>query len=149
MRQSIRMTLALVLGLASAGAVQAVQTRTRASTEVRQGLPYNPLNETDSAQPSEDKSKPAPVNRISAMDGTTAVPRQSSDDQALNARVKKRLNTHVNSYDPQAHVIYSHGGEVTLEGIVRSQEEADRLQRETLMVRGVSKVNNKLVIESH
>lgn len=76
------------------------------------------------------------------------IPRQSNSDMQLNTRVNQQLRTSISGYNPQGYTVYSQNGTVTLQGSVRTQAEADRIEQEARRVSGVSSVNNQLTTQS-
>lgn len=71
---------------------------------------------------------------------------QNSDDLRLGFSVQQELQRKVIKYNPNRQTIYTQSGEVTLSGSVNSRAEADEMERSVRRVRGVSRVNNNLVV---
>lgn len=73
---------------------------------------------------------------------------QTTADLELKDRVQQQLRTNIKNYDPNKYMVLSQNGEVTLQGIVRTREQAAEMEKEVLRVRGVSRVKNNLVVET-
>lgn len=96
------------------------------------------------AQAAVDAGRTAP-NQMPVLPNTQVYVPNSFDLQ-LRDRVQQQLRSSVRNYDPNRITILSQNGEITLKGIVKSREEADQLERETLRVTGVSRVKNNVVL---
>ncbi len=73
---------------------------------------------------------------------------QSTADVQLSTRVEKEIKSQFKNFDSDRQLVFSNGGEVTLEGRVNTRAEYDRIEKAARRVKGVAGVQNNLIIES-
>ena len=75
-------------------------------------------------------------------------PKENSADRKLSEQVQKELKAQVANYNPEKNMIITQKGAVTLQGKAASPEEAQKILQIVRKVKGVSKVRNKMVVQS-
>lgn len=73
---------------------------------------------------------------------------QSASDLQLNARIQQQLRSRFRNYDSNNQRVTSQNGEVTLQGMVKSRAESQRMEQEARRVSGVTRVHNQLTVDS-
>jgi hypothetical protein len=77
------------------------------------------------------------------------LPPQTAADQQLTAKVQKTLKAKLGNYNPEKNMIVSQKGSVILQGKVSSPEEAQKIMQVVSKISGVSKIHNKMVVQSN
>ena len=77
----------------------------------------------------------------------TAQAEVTSEDLQLNSKVQQQLRTKIQNYNPNKLTIYSKKGEVTLQGTFSSWKDADQIEREVLLVSGITRLHNHMKVE--
>lgn len=93
-------------------------------------------------------AKVSDQDKTDAASATTlnAVQTQMNSDIQLEGRVLQQLRSSIKNFDPNKYMILSRNGEVTLQGNVKTQAEAELMEKEAIKVSGVTRVNNNLAV---
>ena len=75
------------------------------------------------------------------------IKQQSPVDLLLNSKLQQQLRTKIQNYNPNKLTIYSKKGEVTLQGTFSSWKDADQIEREVLLVSGITRLHNHIKVE--
>lgn len=72
---------------------------------------------------------------------------QSAADLRLGVSVQQELRRRFKGFNPNRQIVFTKNGQVTLSGSVDTRAEAEEMERSVRRLRGVSRVNNNLVID--
>ena len=97
------------------------------------------------AQINEQKTVQTDQSNTSTIAGTVVQPQMTADLQ-LEGRILQQLRSNIKNFDPSKFMILSRNGEVTLQGNVKSQVEADQMENIAIKVSGVTRINNNLAV---
>lgn len=96
-------------------------------------------------QAAEQQTAQADQSTTTTIAGTVVQPQMSADLQ-LEGRILQQLRSNIKNFDPSKFMILSRNGEVTLQGNVKSQAEADQMEKVAIKVNGVTRINNNLAV---
>ena len=75
------------------------------------------------------------------------MPKQTTADKALTAKVKLQLSSQFEGFGHGQNLIFSKHGVITLHGKVNSRIEAEQIVSTASKIEGVSHINNYLVVQ--